>query len=245
MAVAYDQSPLHVPSPCALHGEFRDTFVMEFLSDQKVGTDAVGEEKVFRYLLSLAKLLNLKPLEAPRAHLSPLYGLSGWLPLAASSAIHLYAWDDRSPTFISIDVTSRNQLPHGAILRHAQSFFVAKPGCTVHKSLRFGSENWVEIEPTICRQRLAVRAGLSRKPTNLEVEAFLPDLSEHLNMVTLSSPYINGETAWMHWETSGVLVDWENGLDLDIYTCKPFVPEQAVQFIKSRLPVTDISNLNF
>lgn len=40
-------------------------------------------------------------------------------------------------------------------------------------------------------------------------------------------------------------MDWEDGLDLDIYTCKAFVPEKAVTFISTRLAVTELSNLNF
>ena len=237
--------PNRIPSPCRLHHQFRDTFVLEFYCDSPVGTDQAGEEKVCRYLEELAGLLNLPVLQEPRAHLSPLYGLSGWVPLGRSSAVHLYAWDDRQPSFISIDISTRTPLPRSAIIRHAQDFFEGQPENTVSKSLHDGATHWRELAPTICRQRLAMRGLLSRPPRRPEVEALLPALSQVLDMRVLSKPFVKGQAAWMHWETSGVVMDWEDGLDLDIYTCKPFIPEKAVTFVATRLAVTEISNLNF
>ncbi|MCW8861691.1 MAG: hypothetical protein OQJ76_01290 [Rhodospirillales bacterium] len=215
----------------------RDTIVVELTCDRPVGTDSDGDARVCRYLDELAGILGLAPVSPPRTHLSTLYGLSGWVPLEERSAIHLYAWDDRNPSFVSVDLATPLAVDHAVVERHATWFFGSTPDRTVCKSMLAGGDDWRDLAPTICRQRLAVRGAAERPLTPRRVQRFLRDLSKTLDMLALSSPMVRGQTAWMHWETSGVIIDWSGDIALDIYTCKPFVAERAAAFAMARLDI--------
>lgn len=224
----------------------RDTLVIELNTDQPVGTDAAGAARVSQYLHEVGEITGLARLTEPRQHLSPLYGLSGWVPLDNRSAVHLYAWDDRNPSFVSVDLATRTQFSERELIDHATTYFGADPANVVHKTMRRESNPaWRELAPTIYRQRLALRGTLDR-PLPVEVmQNFLPALAEQLEMRVLAAPFTAGDTAWMHWETSGVLADTNNHLDLDIYTCRPFSPEAAADFTRTKLGVRELVYKNF
>ncbi|NJP04079.1 hypothetical protein HC823_02390 [Candidatus Gracilibacteria bacterium] len=59
-------------------------------------------------------------------------------------------------------------------------------------------------------------------------------------MRRLTEPLIekDGEKTfvWEHWETSGIIGNIENDImDVNIYTCKYFNPEEALDFTKTRI----------
>ncbi|MEZ5373832.1 MAG: S-adenosylmethionine decarboxylase [Microthrixaceae bacterium] len=98
-----------------------------------------------------------------------------------------------------------------------------------------------DLAPHIHRQRLVIE-GLTELPmTSAMLTAYLSRLAVELDMVALSEPVLHrsdtyGWAGWMHWETSGCHVyawDAEGFFSVDIYTCKPFVNESAVEFTRT------------
>lgn len=228
----------------------RDTLVIELLTDEAVGTDAAGTQKIHDYLADLSHMLGVSPIAASATHLSPKYGLSGWLPLENGGAIHLYAWDyeqeDHTP-FVSVDISLPDVITNpDRIQAHAHKTFNATSPI-VKKSLQEAQPNqWHELAPQILRQRISI-AGTSETPiTSQQVKDYLKDLAPTLDMVQLSEPLIIGNNAWIHWETSGVVAHWtENEISIDIYTCKAFDPDTAVQFTKTRFAITNPAHKSF
>jgi S-adenosylmethionine/arginine decarboxylase-like enzyme len=229
--------------------QMRSTLVVELTTPNAVGRGPAGERTIRRYLSELADVLGLAPVQAPRTHLSPKFGLSGWLPLSECSAIHLYAWDDRTPGFVSVDVSSPGPVPAGPVVAHARRSFGVGPdqhvACKNTGSAAPGTP-WRDLAPDICRQRLSLRARTDAPVARADVAGFLPALSRHLDMQVLSAPLCLGSTAWMHWETSGVLAHWEGRtLDMDIYTCKPFHVPDALDFTTRALDAAIQTHASF
>lgn len=90
--------------------------------------------------------------------------------------------------------------------------------------LQPNAETWKELAPNICRQRLYLFSDSCRQTLHsTQYENFLKELCDILKMTQLTPPLVHNNTAWMHWETSGCIMDWRaNFFELDIYTCKPF-----------------------
>ena len=89
---------------------------------------------------------------------------------------------------------------------------------------------------------------LGSEITNQQVADYMEALSVRLNMKQLSKPITYKDTAWMHWETSGVIASWNNKLkniNVEIYTCKAFSPEDAINFTREKLKFTPLSIKNF
>ena len=96
-----------------------------------------------------------------------------------------------------------------------------------------------DLAPTICRQRLVVE-GIPEKPiTDEMIKAYLSALSPELEMISLTEPVTHlsdkfGWSGWIHWSTSGAhFYAWERPIlffSVDIYTCKPFSAQKAVDF---------------
>jgi len=225
----------------------RETLVVECHTDTPIGTDRAGHQKVQKYLTGAAKILDLAEVAKPRAHISELYGLSGWAPLDHASAIHLYAWDDRTPSFISVDIATRQQYQREALIKYTQEFFDATSPNLVHKnSHEDASPHWRELEPSILRQRSSIVGETDNKISNESIASFLPRLAHELDMVTLTEPIFAQDAAWMHWETSGVLIDRRNNeFDLDIYTCKSFSPKKAEAFARENLNLNNTILTNY
>lgn len=97
------------------------------------------------------------------------------------------------------------------------------------------------LAPEIYRQR-AVIEGYPDKPLKAaEIKDYLRKLSDVLGMRTLIDPITHrselyGEAAWIHWETSGAhFYAWDVPrlfFSVDIYTCKKFDVQGAVNFTK-------------
>lgn len=98
-----------------------------------------------------------------------------------------------------------------------------------------------DLAPDIHRQRLVVE-GLVDEPIGREqIEQYLAELSEVLDMTTVLAPVTHqserfGWAGWIHWETSGAhFYAWDQPVlffSVDIYTCKWFSPERAVNFTR-------------
>ena len=98
-----------------------------------------------------------------------------------------------------------------------------------------------DLAPHIPRQRLVIE-GLVEEPITAEqIVKYLSALSGRLGMVELLSPVTHrsdtyGWAGWIHWETSGAhFYAWEQPVffSVDIYTCKRFSVDVAVEFTRS------------
>jgi len=100
----------------------------------------------------------------------------------------------------------------------------------------------IDLAPGIYRQRLVVE-GLVDEPIGPQhIEAYLAELSGVLDMTTVLAPITHqserfGWAGWIHWETSGAhFYAWEQPqlfFSVDIYTCKWFAAERAVDFTRT------------
>lgn len=233
----------------------RETFIMEMNCEEPVGSDEAGQEKVKEFLKNQAKILGQKPLIEPVTHLSPKFGLSGWLPLE-DSVIHLYAWDmENQPhePFVSVDISTpaplaeevMNQLCRSTVedLNAIEEEVVVKK-----KSDPPPPGEWTDLAPHIVRQRLSISAQTAEVIEDKSVSEYMSGLSKVLKMNQLSEPVIQGNTGWMHWETSGMIMSWDNDLqhlDMDIYTCKPFSPEDAIAYTRKKFKLLNLDSQNF
>ena len=107
----------------------------------------------------------------------------------------------------------------------------------------------VDLAPEIYRQRLVVE-GLVTEPIGAEqISTYLSRLSGILEMVTLLEPVTHqsdtyGWAGWIHWETSGAhFYGWDQPrlfFSVDIYTCKAFSAERAVDFTRDFFSATEV-----
>ena len=107
-----------------------------------------------------------------------------------------------------------------------------------------------DLAPMICRQRLIVE-GIPAKPIDDQmIKDYLSQLSPKLEMITIAEPVTHlsdkfGWSGWIHWSTSGAhFYAWERPLlffSVDIYTCKAFSAETAVEFTKQFFNASEIS----
>lgn len=232
----------------------RNTLVIEMHAKTPVGTSEDGEKRVKGYMKDLSRLLDLAPLGEPAAHLSPKYGLSGWIPLSESAAAHVYAWDDRSPSFISVDISSTSKQNENMVIDHAANYFqVDDRENVVSKSVDITTSdpesinrNWHELDSSIFRKRLSITGSVEKKMTPDKAGTYLSGLCEQINMTGLNRPLVIGNTAWMHWETSGTVMSWREGIvTLDIYTCKQFNSDDALDFTIATLELGDMRHVVF
>lgn len=99
----------------------------------------------------------------------------------------------------------------------------------------------IDLAPDIYRQRLIIE-GYPEAPINSDqIKNYLSQLSRKIEMKDLIEPVTHrsdtfGWAGWIHWETSGAhFYAWEQPrlfFSVDIYTCKEFSAEVAVQFTK-------------
>ena len=85
--------------------------------------------------------------------------------------------------------------------------------------------------------------------TDVQIRDYLSKLSETLNMRTLIEPVTHksekfGWAGWIHWETSGAhFYAWERPrlfFSVDIYTCKHFDPQKALEFTKAYFQAPEV-----
>jgi S-adenosylmethionine decarboxylase len=98
-----------------------------------------------------------------------------------------------------------------------------------------------DLAPDIHRQRLVIE-GLCLEPiSDGQIRDYLTQLSDVCEMTPLIEPVTHrseryGWAGWVHWETSGAhFYAWETPslfFSVDIYACKPFDPQLAVEFTR-------------
>lgn len=98
-----------------------------------------------------------------------------------------------------------------------------------------------DLAPMIHRQRLIIEGYPAKPITETEIKDYLSELAEVTDMVRLTEPVTHqsplyGWAGWVHWETSGAhFYAWDQPLlffSVDIYTCKAFDPQKAIEFTK-------------
>jgi hypothetical protein len=216
--------------------------VIEFLSVNPIGRGPQAEANVFGYLNGLCQVLSMQPASVPTAHLSQRYGLAAWLPLTNGGAIHLYIWDDRHPSFISIDILGFLPIDEEKAIAFTRNYFgVSRGEDIVIKSIIPQSSKWRDLAPEIVRQRLSLLSRGCSPPPQERIEPFLSALARELDMRMLSTTVIDRHAAWIHWETSGCVYHWqEEVLSLDIFTCKSFDTQRALSFTQKFLGLPQI-----
>ncbi len=101
-------------------------------------------------------------------------------------------------------------------------------------------EDWVDLAPDICRQRLVLEGTLHNVFLPEDITQYAKEISDVLNMELITSPVLNHEPkygwcAFVHWKESGMhIYTWDNRkpsfFSVDIYTCKKFNPMDAVRY---------------
>lgn len=101
--------------------------------------------------------------------------------------------------------------------------------------------SYIDLAPDIYRQRLVIEGYPSGPITDADIKTYLSKLSKIIDMtqlteaVTHQSPKF-GWAGWIHWETSGAhFYAWDVPrlfFSVDIYTCKAFEPQKAIEFTK-------------
>jgi hypothetical protein len=96
-----------------------------------------------------------------------------------------------------------------------------------------------DLAPDIHRQRLVIE-GVPQHPISAEdIVNYLTELSTVLDMSALMEPMTHsspkfGWAGWIHWETSGAhFYAWDTPklfFSVDIYTCKEFLDQDAVDY---------------
>lgn len=108
-----------------------------------------------------------------------------------------------------------------------------------------------DLAPEIHRQRLVIEGYPNAPLSARAISEYLSGLSTVLGMITISDPITHrsekfGEAAWIHWETSGAhFYSWETPrlfFSVDIYTCKAFAPETALEFTRTTFGVDQLEH---
>jgi S-adenosylmethionine decarboxylase len=98
-----------------------------------------------------------------------------------------------------------------------------------------------DLAPEIIRQRLIIEGYPKAPISDAEIKEYLSQLSDVTGMIKLIEPNTHqsptyGWAGWIHWETSGAhFYAWDQPrlfYSVDIYTCKAFDPQKAVDFTK-------------
>lgn len=111
-----------------------------------------------------------------------------------------------------------------------------------------------DLAPEIYRQRAVIEGYPVRPLGAAEIKEYLKQLSRVLDMITLIDPVTHrsdayGEAAWIHWENSGAhFYAWDQPrlfFSVDIYTCKKFDVQDAVDFTKQYFSADTIEYKEF
>lgn len=101
--------------------------------------------------------------------------------------------------------------------------------------------DYKDLAPQIYRQRLVIEGYPGFVITDVHIKDYLAKLANALEMNQLINPVTHksdryGWAGWTHWENSGAhFYAWEQPLlffSVDIYTCKRFNPERAIELTK-------------
>ena len=98
-----------------------------------------------------------------------------------------------------------------------------------------------DLAPMICRQRLVIEGTCDRPISDAAIRRYLRGLSKVCDMTVILEPVTHrsdryGWAGWVHWEASGAhLYAWDTPLlffSVDVYTCKPFDMQRAVDYTR-------------
>ena len=113
-----------------------------------------------------------------------------------------------------------------------------------------------DLEPQIYRQRLTIEGKYQGDITEEMIKSFLVDFAAYIEMTPLTEPFIftpnntghaihHGVAGFMAWAESGCSVyTWDkfNFLSVEIYTCKKFDIQNAVDYVKEYFNCTEIES---
>lgn len=100
---------------------------------------------------------------------------------------------------------------------------------------------WRNLAPDLVRQRVIIEATTTEIIKPDQMEKYLVDLAAVAAMEVVSGPYAysaheGGFGGWIHWKTSGAhIYSYHTNpplLTVDMYTCRPFEPQKAVDFTR-------------
>lgn len=111
-----------------------------------------------------------------------------------------------------------------------------------------------DLAPQVVRQRLVIEGYPSSPISDSSITDYLSKLSDFIGMTTLIEPVTHrsdlyGWAGWIHWETSGAhFYAWEQPLlffSVDIYTCKAFEVQAALDFTRRYFDTTKLCHKSF
>jgi S-adenosylmethionine decarboxylase len=106
-----------------------------------------------------------------------------------------------------------------------------------------------DLAPHIHRQRLVIEGTPTELISAEDITSYLSALSVELDMVEILAPVMHqsdlyGWAGWIHWETSGAhFYAWDEPtvfFSVDIYTCKAFDAQRAVEFTREFLSADEV-----
>ena len=106
-----------------------------------------------------------------------------------------------------------------------------------------------DLAPMICRQRLVIEGTCADPVSDGAIRQYLKGLSVVCDMTVLLEPVTHrsdryGWAGWIHWEASGAhLYAWDTPVlffSVDVYTCKPFDMQEAVEYTREFFGATRI-----
>lgn len=112
------------------------------------------------------------------------------------------------------------------------------------------------LEPQIYRKRLTIEAKYTGDILSDNITSFLIDFAKFIEMTPLTEPFIfspnntnhpihHGVAGFMAWAESGCSIyTWDKFkfLSVEIYTCKQFDTEKAINFVKEYFNCTEITS---
>jgi S-adenosylmethionine decarboxylase len=111
-----------------------------------------------------------------------------------------------------------------------------------------------DLAPSILRQRLVIEGTRARPINAQEISDYLVAISHVTDMTVLIDPVTHrsdmyGWAGWVHWETSGAhFYAWEHPFvffSVDIYTCKAFDAQRAVEFTRKYFDADEVVSKEF
>ena len=181
-----------------------------------------------------------------KAHLCDKYGFAGFGTGEKGVYGHAYLWDQHAEghedelPFGTMDVSFpeglSGQITPEKIIEHTRDYF--NPEQITWKSTQYPEQlkNFIDFAPHIIRQRLLIQGLLSDGINQKKVSDCMEKLCDVLKMGQLSAPEVYPNFAFMHWEDSGTVASWtENLFNIDIYTCKGFDDQTAIELIKQKI----------
>tara|TARA_Y100001938_G_C8083488_1_gene430519 strand:+ start:1590 stop:2036 length:447 start_codon:yes stop_codon:yes gene_type:complete len=102
--------------------------------------------------------------------------------------------------------------------------------------------NWKDLAPDIFRQRIIIEGTLHKPFLAEDMTRYCNEITEVLKMTAVTAPVCNydpdyGWCAYTHWKESGMhIYGWDDRkppfFSIDIYTCKAFDPQHAINYSK-------------